>query len=175
MYIKYLKFSLLGVTLMLILATFYQVNAAEPEATPPPRDIPGITADDVFPSGCVSCHLNFIDRNMDTRISTSMAKWTEKVEPKLLEKAQAASPDGVILAGKHPSATDSLADIPRACIDCHSSMSQNAPVFSQMVHMIHLTGGKDNHYMTIFQGECTHCHKLNPNNGKWFTPSGNEK
>ena len=26
MYIKYLKFSLLGVTLMLILATFYQVN-----------------------------------------------------------------------------------------------------------------------------------------------------
>ena len=64
MYIKYLKFSLLGVTLMLILATFYQVNAAEPEATPPPRDIPGITADDVFPSGCVSCHLNFIDRNI---------------------------------------------------------------------------------------------------------------
>jgi hypothetical protein len=175
MCIKYLKFSLLGFTLMLILATFYQVNAAEPEATPPARDIPGITAEDVFPSGCVSCHLNFIDRNMDTRISTSMANWTEKVEPKLLEKAQAASPDGVILAGKHPSATDSLADIPRACIDCHSSMSQNAPVFSQMVHMIHLTGGKNNHYMTIFQGECTYCHKLNPNTGKWFTPSGNEK
>ena len=175
MYIRHLKFSLLGVVLGLILTALNQVNAEESQTIPPPRVIPGITADDMFPLVCVSCHLNFIDRNMDTRISTLLTNWTETVEPKLLEKAQAASPDGVILVGKHPLATDSLTDIPEACIDCHSSMSQNAPGFSQMVHMIHLTGGKDNHYMTIFQGECTHCHKLNPSNGKWFTPSGNEK
>ena len=176
MYWRYLKFVLSGVALgMIIIATLNQVNATEPEAMPPLRDIPGITSEDIFPLGCVSCHLNFVDKNMDTRISTSLANWSEKVEPKLLEKAQAASPDGVILVGRHPSAADSLTDIPKACIDCHGSMSQNAPVFSQMVHLIHLTGGKDNHYMTIFQGECTHCHKLNPGTGKWFTPSGNEK
>ena len=175
MHNKYLKFSSLGVALWLILATFHQINAAEPQATPPPRDIPGITADDMFPSGCVDCHLNFTDRNMDTRISTSLAKWTEKVEPRLLEKAQAASSQGVILTGKHPSANESLADIPNACIACHRSMSQNAPVFSQMVHLVHLTGGQENHYMTLFQGECTNCHKLNLTTGEWFTPSGGEK
>lgn len=176
MYLRYLKFALLGVACgITIISTLNQVNASESEAAPPLRDIPGITSDDIFPSGCVSCHLNFADRNMDTRISTSLADWSEKVGPKLLEKAQAASPDGVILSGKHPYALDSLTDIPKACIDCHRSMSQNAPVFSQMLHLIHLTGGKENHYMTIFQGECTHCHKLNLNTGKWFTPSGSEK
>jgi hypothetical protein len=44
-----------------------------------------------------------------------------------------------------------------------------------MVHLIHLTGGQENHYIAIFQGECTHCHKFNPNTGKWFLPSGTEK
>ncbi len=175
MYLRYQKFALLGVALGLILTTLNQVNATEPKAAPSPREIPGITADDMFPSGCVNCHLNFTDRNMDTRISTSLAKWTEKVEPKLLEKAQAASSQGVVLVGKHPSATESLTDIPMACIECHSSMSQKAPSFGQMIHLIHLSGGQDNHYMTLFQGECTHCHKLNLNTGKWFIPSDSEK
>lgn len=175
MYFKYLKFSLFGVALWLTMATLYQVNASEPETTPPPRNIPGITTGDTFPSGCINCHLNFVDRKMDTRISTSLVKWMEKVDPKLLEKAQAASSKGVVLVGKHPSATESLDDIPLACIECHSNMSQNAPSFSQMVHLIHLTGGQENHYLTLFQGECTHCHKFNPDTGKWFIPSGGEK
>ncbi len=175
MCLKKLKFSLLVVVLMLILATSYKANAEEQPATPSPRYIPGITAEDMFPSGCVSCHLNFIDRNMDTRISTSLTKWAEKIEPKLIKIAQAASSDGVVLAGKHPPAAASLEDIPKACIECHSSMTQDAPVFSQMIHLIHLTGGQENHYIAIFQGECTHCHKFNPNTGKWSLPSGAEK
>lgn len=175
MYFKYLKYSFLGVAMWLLLVTFHQVNASEPQETHPPRDIPGITTDDMFPSGCVGCHLNFTDRNMDTRISTSLANWAEKVEPKLLEKAQAATPKESVLTGKHPPASASLADIPKACIACHNNMRQNAPAFSQMVHLIHLVGGQDNHYLTLFQGECTHCHKFDPNTGKWFTPSGSEK
>jgi hypothetical protein len=175
MYFKYLKFSLLGVALWLAPATLHQVNATESEAPPQLRDIPGITTADIFPSGCVSCHLNFADRNMDTRISTLLVKWMEKVDPKLLAKAQAAASKGVILVGKHPSATESLADIPLACIECHRNMPQNATLFSQMIHLIHLTGGQGNHYMTLFQGECTHCHKLNPDTGKWVIPSGGEK
>lgn len=173
MCMKYLKFSLAGIVLMLIFTNLYQVNATENEATPPPRSIPGITAKDVFPSGCVNCHLNFVDRNMDTRISTLFIKWKEEVDPGLLVKAQAASPAGVILTGKHPSATESLDDIPRACIECHGTMSQNAPAFSQMIHLIHLTG-KENHYMALFQGECTHCHKFNQDTGKWIIPSSAE-
>ena len=175
MYYKYLKFALFGVAFGMLLSNINQLKATEPEATPPLRDIPGITTDDIFPSGCVSCHLNFIDRNMDTRISTSLTNWTEKVEPKLLEKAQAATPKEIVLTGKHPSAAESLENIPKACIECHNNMPLDAPAFSKMVHLIHLTGGKDNHYLTIFQGECTHCHKFNPNTGTWFLPSGTEK
>jgi hypothetical protein len=29
--------------------------------------------------------------------------------------------------------------------------------------------------MTIFKGECTHCHKFKPDTGNWFMPSGGEK
>jgi len=29
--------------------------------------------------------------------------------------------------------------------------------------------------MTLFQGECTHCHKLDAMTGKWSMPSGPEK
>jgi len=175
MYFKYLRFLLPGVAACLILATLHQVNATESETTSSLRDIPGITADDMFPQGCVDCHLNFTDKNMDTRISTSLAKWEEGAESKLLEKAQAATPKETILTGRHPAAKESLADIPKACIECHKSMSPNAPVFSQMVHLIHLMGGRDNHYMTIFRGECTYCHKLDPASGKWLTPSGSEQ
>ena len=172
---KYLKFLLPGVAVCLILATLHQVNAAESETTTSLRNIPGITADDMFPMGCVDCHLNFTDKNMDTRISTSLAKWEEGAESKLLAKAQAATSKETVLTGKHPAAKESLADIPKTCIECHNSMSPKAPVFSQMVHLIHLMGGQDNHYMTIFKGECTHCHKFDSTAGKWLTPSGREK
>lgn len=171
-----MKLVLSGLAWWLMLTTTHRAYAgAEPQEPPPLRNIPGITATDIFPMGCVSCHLNFIDRNMDTRISTLLTNWSEKVEPKLLELAQAVTPNDVKLTGKHPSATDSLSDIPRACLECHNRMSHNTPPFSQMVHLIHLNGGKDNHYMTLFQGECTHCHKLNPKTGEWFLPSGSEK
>lgn len=36
------------------------------------RPIPGITAEDPFPRGCVDCHVNMPDRNMDVRLSTLM-------------------------------------------------------------------------------------------------------
>jgi len=175
MYLKYLKFALFGVVLGLNLAALNQVHAEELQTTPSPRDIPGIITDDMFPSGCVNCHLNFTDRSMDTRISTLLIKWQENVDLELLEKAQAAASEGVVLLGKHPFATESIKDIPLTCIKCHSSMPQKAPIFGQMIHLIHLTGGKDNHYMTLFQGECTYCHKFNSNTGKWSLPSGAEK
>lgn len=175
MYSKCLRVLSLVIVLGLPAAALHQVIASEPGSMPEPGDIPGITTADMFPSGCVDCHLNFIDRNMDTRISTQLAKWMEKAEPELIAKAQAASPEGVTLAGKHPSAAQSLADIPSACLECHNRMPREAPDFAQMVHLVHLTGGQENHYITLFQGACTHCHKLNSNTGKWFVPSGMEK
>jgi hypothetical protein len=44
-----------------------------------------------------------------------------------------------------------------------------------MMHVIHLTGGEENHFLTAYQGECTSCHKLNTTTGQWTTPSAPEK
>lgn len=145
-------------------------NMPGPEAP----DIPGITAADPFPLGCVSCHINMPDKNKDARISTLMKQLVEQASPGLLEKAQAASSPGLALAGKHPATEGAVDSIPSTCLECHGSSSQSAPVFSRMLHLIHLTGGSGNHYMTMFQGACTYCHKLDVLTGAWSIPSGRE-
>lgn len=144
---------------------------------PPPsaRNIPGITGVDAFPNGCVSCHVNMPHKGIDARLSTSMKRWVDEVDPKLMEKVRGAALPGMQLRGKHPPITKALENIPAACMSCHSVTSKVAPPFGRMLHAIHLTGGNDNHFMTLFQGECTHCHKLNPNTGGWSMPSGPEK
>ena len=145
-----------------------------PPAPPPARMIPGINGPDPFPNACVSCHVNMPEQKLDARFSTLLKGWNEKVEPALLEKAQAAAPAGVVLKGKHPAATSSLKNIPAGCIKCHGRDSTKAPPFARLVHRIHLTGGDANHYMTLFQGECTHCHKLDAATGAWSIPSAPE-
>ena len=74
---------------------------------PPARGIPGLTEEDQFPRGCVDCHINMPERKQDERISTLMSGWAEKVEPGLLEKAQALAPAGITLKGG-PSKSDPL-------------------------------------------------------------------
>lgn len=58
---------------------------------------------------------------------------------------------------------------------CHSATAKTAPKFSRLVHRIHLTDGDANHFVTEFQSECTHCHKLDLGSGEWTAPSGPEK
>ena len=142
---------------------------------PPARKIPGLTAEDKFPGGCVDCHINMPERNQDERISTLMQRWSKDPGPKLLKQAQAAAPAGAKLKGTHPNVPGSLKNIPAACMACHSAASKTAPAFATMLHTIHLTGGETNHFLTIFQGECTSCHKLNASTGGWLMPSGAEK
>jgi hypothetical protein len=50
-----------------------------------------------------------------------------------------------------------------------------APPFVCPMHAMHLVGGQDSHFMTFYQGECTHCHKLDQKSGAWSLPSGPEK
>jgi hypothetical protein len=142
---------------------------------PPPRNIPGITTADAFPRGCVDCHVNHPEMKLDARLSTALKRWTTKVEPKVLEKAQPAAPAGMALKGKHPDVSAMTKDIPKGCLACHASNSKMAPPMAQMIHRIHLTGGKENVFMTLYQGECTHCHKMDAAKGKWTIPSGPEK
>jgi hypothetical protein len=154
-----------------------QAPGSEPGAPPlpPARSIPAINAEDRFPRGCVDCHIYQPDMNLDVRLSTLLRQWSEKVEPALLAKAQAAAPQGLVLKGRHPDAPGALKNIPASCLTCHSKASKTAPPFSRMLHNTHLTGGGNNHFMTLFQGECTHCHKLDAATGGWLLPSGAER
>jgi len=147
---------------------------AQPPAPPPARAIPGITAPEMQPQACVSCHINMPDIGIDARLSTAMSRWTVAVDPKLLAKAQGSMGNDVTLEGKHPAVPEALDSIPANCLDCHAGTSDVAPPFRRMMHAIHLTGGEENHFLTIFQGECTHCHKLNSATGEWSVPSGRE-
>jgi hypothetical protein len=145
------------------------------QGPPPVRKIPGINMEDRFPEGCVDCHLHYEDMKLDTRFSTMMAQWVQKVDERVLAKAQASSPSGLVLEGVHPNVPGSLESIPAKCLSCHGKGAKAAPPFARMIHTIHLTGGEENHFLSVFQGECTHCHKLDLSTGAWSVPSAPEK
>ena len=156
--------------------------AAQPPATapggppppPPPRQIPGLNAADPHPHGCVDCHVNMKDFNMDVRLSTLLGKWSAGVEPKLLEAAKAAAIDPAKITGKHPAAAGALKSIPNGCMPCHGKTSKTGPPFARLIHKIHLVGGDSNLYMGYYQGDCTHCHKIDTKTGAWSMPSAPE-
>jgi hypothetical protein len=177
---KLLRFAPYLSTLLAALAAMTQTPpppkpAGAPKLSPPPRAIPGITAKDEYPRPCVDCHLNYVEQKTDLRFSTLVKQWNEKVEPALLKKVTGSAPPGLTLKGKHPVAAGALRNIPAGCLPCHGSASKMAPSFARMMHAIHLTGGRDNLFLTLFQGECTHCHKLNAITGQWSLPSGPER
>jgi hypothetical protein len=136
----------------------------------------GLAAVDPYPNGCVSCHVLDKGSGADERLSVALTAWTAgKIEPGLLAKSKAAAPAGLTLKGKHPAAEDSLEDIPGACLDCHDAGSKKAPPFVRLLHLVHLTGGVNNAYVTKFKSDCMHCHKLNTQTGEWSMPSAPEK
>ena len=150
-----------------------EVQQAAP-APPPARMIPGINTMDPFPRGCVDCHINYVEMEMDTRFSTLLNQWAESVEPGLLERARNSAAGDLVLQGRHPVDDAMLDDIPAGCIACHGRESDIAPPFASMIHNVHLVGGEENHFMTQFQGECTYCHKLDMTTGQWTMPSAPE-
>jgi hypothetical protein len=143
-------------------------------ATPAARAIPGITAKDVYPTACVDCHTRQRD-GTDTRLSTLMARWNGQADAKKLAMMQAIAPKGATLKGKHISLASAVKDIPASCAKCHATLSKIAPPFAALVHVIHLSRGEESRFVTQYQGECTHCHKLNKSAGTWSVPSGAEK
>ena len=152
-------------------------NQSEPSGNPeipPPRPVPGITSEDQFPEACVSCHLNFPDMGLDTRFSTVLARWAENVDPEILLVAQTLATPGHPLKGVHPQVELSHQPIPRVCLDCHNSGANNAIPLVPFLHKIHLGGTAQSIFLSVFQGECTHCHKFNDKTGLWSVPDAEE-
>ena len=142
---------------------------------PPARAVPGINAPDQFPQGCVDCHIVYENPPMDVRLSTLLQAWCEGADDHLLAVAQAAAPAGVSLTGRHPEVTEALTDIPATCLECHGKDAADAPPFGRLMHSIHLADRADNPFLALFQGECTHCHKLNAATGAWRVASGPQR
>jgi cytochrome c553 len=122
--------------------------AAQPAAKPKARAIPGITAKDAFPAACVGCHIK--TPAVDARLSVMLTK-TKKKHPKV-----------------------AMTNVPASCAKCHSATSKVIPPLAKMVHRIHL-GNDQGEFLAKFQGECTHCHKLDRKTGAWSIPNGAEK
>jgi hypothetical protein len=77
--------------------------------------------------------------------------------------------------GRHPRLPDPIfRNVPAGCLTCHRDNQTNLPPLAPMIHAIHLTGAGENHYLTVFGGQCTNCHKFNAANGRWSIPSGPE-
>jgi len=157
-------------------ATSHAQNAPSQQAQiPPARAIPGITAEDQYPRACIDCHINYAAMNRDTRLSTLTAQWAEGVPPELLETARAVAGSNVQLKGVHPHVRDAvLRDIPDSCLSCHEHNARHTPPLARLLHEIHLGGGGEAIFLRVFQGECTHCHKMNKTTGEWRIPSGPE-
>lgn len=135
---------------------------------------PAQAAVDAYPDGCVSCHVVGKDK-VDRRVGTMLKAWTAgKIDADLLAKTKAAMPAGATVKGKHPSAEDSLEDVPSLCLDCHTPDSKKAPPFARLMHLVHLTGAK-NEFVTMHKGDCATCHKLDTQTGSWSLPSAAEK
>ncbi len=147
---------------------------------PPARPIPGINVEDDHPNACVDCHKNNPEQNMDARFSTWIKDWQDGAPEELVEKAKKAAPKGMKIKGEHPKVKADLttAKIPDNCLECHAERPKNkkkaGPPFARLVHLVHLTGGEDNHFMTYYQGQCTYCHKLDQDTGHWSLGSGTE-
>jgi len=146
-----------------------------PPELPPARAIPGLTAEDQYPRACVDCHIDYADMQLDTRLSALMARWAEGVDSGVLEIAQDVAGPGVKLMGVHPRVDEALDDIPAACFSCHQRDAKGVVPLVPLLHRVHIGGGSEAVFLRVFQGECTHCHKLDRLSGQWRVPSASEK
>jgi hypothetical protein len=147
---------------------------AEEVSAPAARALPGLTAPDQFPRGCVDCHVDRPDLGMDVRLSTQMRQWEVAVEAGFLERVRAFTPADMRLDGRHPKVEGTGGEIPASCLVCHAAKSKEAPPFGRLLHGLHYAGGAENHFVSLFGGECLHCHKLDPATAVWSLGSGEE-
>jgi len=145
------------------------------DAAPPGlAEMPGLTVEDRFPRGCVDCHINMPQINQDERLSSVMSNWTLQVPPEILKKTRLVVGNDKPLKGRHPRSDQMFQAIPRNCLNCHENGSGSIVPIIPLIHLIHLSGGEKNHYLSLFEGQCTHCHKLEPNTGTMTVPIADE-
>ena len=83
-------------------------------------NLPGITSDDNYPNGCVSCHAAH-DGN-DYRLNVGMKEMSS-----------------------HPTIDSMITNVPGDCAMCHSG-----DALSKVVHKVHYSNPSENHYVEYY-------------------------
>ena len=102
--------------------------------------LPGITAADEHPNGCVDCHAN-AGEGQDHRLNISV----NEIED-------------------HPDITAIVKTVPKDCGMCHRPNVAAGPLNLQ-AHRIHYEDPSENHFIEFYAGQCLECHGLNNETG----------
>lgn len=136
--------------------------------------IPGITAADSTPRGCVDCHRPPSASSDDTRLSTRIINWSQAgASDEMMTAARAAWPSSR-LTGQHPYGSEMLSlpnctschpgrtpEQPTTCLFCHDETTERP--LGPLVHTIHYSlnpevSGTAPEFLTVYGGFCTLCH-----------------
>lgn len=128
--------------LSLIAAAGVLAGLVSPDQTP---GLPGLTAKDAFPAGCVGCHV--AGDGQDHRLATVLAG--VKGHPKL--KA------GVV--------------VPTECAKCHRPESPLGAI-GPLMHKVHYGKAENSEFVKKYQGACLNCHALDAKTGKMRLKTG---
>ena len=112
----------------------------------PPARLPGITAEDEHPNGCVSCHAQSGDNDYRLNVSVNA------------------------ISG-HPPITAIVKTIPKDCGVCHRPNVPAGPINTQ-THKIHYENPSENVFVTVYKGQCLECHALNTATGAMSIKQG---
>jgi cytochrome c551/c552 len=132
---------LLLLTAVIAAGSLVLMGQAKPKAF-----LPGITATDEHPNGCVDCHKNQ-GEGKDYRLNVSLAK----------------------LPG-HPKIDAMVKQLPEGCMMCHREGGK-VSALNLMLHKAHYAKPADNPFVQFYQGACLNCHKLDPASGKMTVKS----
>lgn len=110
----------------------------------------GASADDVYPDGCISCHVG-----------------TEAVDfpPMRL--------DLLLASIGHGKGGQRTLEIPTGCQRCHAPDDDGtATPLGKIVHVIHFRDPAENPFLTKSGGDCSFCHRMDPANWEVTAKSG---
>lgn len=103
------------------------------------------SAGDMYPEGCVSCHVE--SETGDMRIGTLLQALGHKKVDRMVET------------------------VPTDCLECHSEDGGFPPLW-EFIHPIHFEDPANNKFVVDYEGKCTHCHAMDVDTGEVTLKSG---
>lgn len=134
---------LVGGTVLCLL----QPGVTAMSSSPQKGGLPGVTAKDPFPKGCVSCHIK-TPKGDERRLSADIRK-----------------------VKGHPDVSQMMKVIPKDCAMCHKGGPKPAPI-NTAIHKAHYSKQSASLFVKQFGGSCLACHAMDAKTGAVTVKSG---